>query len=117
MFSTYTRLQNNVQKSICVLIVAVLVQGAYLTLVLLVWFSALSNIIQSIIIHLSFPLLICAARTAACSSHGSAAGKRFRGVQGSPGAPKLLGPKPEQGEHAIFNRGTVSTCLPFLLPI
>lgn len=45
--------------------------------------------------------------------HGSGAWKRIRSVQGAPGAPELLGPKLEQTEHSIPNRGTASTSVLF----
>lgn len=52
------------------------------------------------------------ACTATGSSLGSASGKRVRGSQSSPGSPKCLGPKFGQGQHGIFNWGTVSKATP-----
>lgn len=43
--------------------------------------------------------------------HGSGAGKRIRSVQGPPGTPELFGPKLEQTEHSIPNRGTASASI------
>lgn len=57
---------------------------------------------------------MCTANIAAGPPHGSAAGKGLRGVQAPPGAAKLPGPKLEQGEDTIFNRG-MSFTSPFRL--
>lgn len=61
-----------------------------------------------------FPFFVCTANIAAGPPHGSAAGKGVRGVQAPPGAAKLPGPKLEQGEDTIFNRG-MSFTSPFRL--
>lgn len=81
---------------------------------MLLCFIAKSMRIQSIQLNHCFHFFVCTANIAAGPPHGSAAGKGVRGVQAPPGAAKLPGPKPEQGEDTIFNRG-MSFASPFRL--
>lgn len=81
---------------------------------MLLCYIAKSMRIQSIQLNHCFCFFVCTVNTAAGPPHGSAAGKGVRGIQAPPGAAKLPGPKLEQGEDTIFNRG-MSFTFPLML--
>lgn len=81
---------------------------------MLLCYIAKSMRIQSIQLNHCFCFFLCTVNTAAGPPHGSAAGKGVRGIQAPPGAAKLPGPKLEQGEDTIFNRG-MSFTFPLML--